>query len=88
MQPMKYVYNAEVHRLSNVSSFDLVLSCQIPRPARFDDQTAFPIEDTSTASPYALKPGLLYRVVIMPQEVGKKMKLLQQKYKDDWDGKI
>lgn len=88
VQPVAYVYSAQMHRSTNLTSLSLVLSCLYPGPTNFTNLKALLTDATATTSEDSLNPRLLHGVTAMSQEEDSRMKSLHGRYKDNDDLKV
>lgn len=87
IQPFRLTYNNQVPRSTNLTPFSLILPRQLIGLKIFDNQTAVPTDPTVTTPSHALQARMLHRVARMTPDADRRMKSLQQRYKDDHDEK-
>ena len=89
IQPLAYAYNMQVHRVTNTTPFDLVLSRHPPDIIIRGQTTAIPstVPDTE-ATPVQVKRNILRKLRQALQAARSRSTQAQKRYKEDFDRKV
>ena len=89
VQPLVYAYNMQVHRSTNTTPFDLVLSRHPPNILVKDypsaNPTTIPDDQLTTVQ---VKRNILRRLRKSLQQANRRLTQAQKRYKDDFDKKV
>lgn len=86
--PLTHTYSVQVQRSMKVSAFSLALTRTVPGPATVSRGRTNPGTGDHITSPMYGRLGLIKRATDLSQEVDKDLRLVQRRYKVDYDRSI
>lgn len=87
-QLLTYVYNTQLNRSTETTSFILVLSRHLPGQTTFGRSYALLTDAKHARARLALRYILLYRVATLQEKTDKKITTAQHRYKDHHDCRV